>query len=208
MFSGIVESQARVLSVQPSEGLLRIVVERPAEFTDLRTGDSICTNGVCLTVEAFDAEKVTFALGAETLKITGWSAEQLDGAMVNLERSLRFGDRMHGHMVSGHVDATGEIAAVEDLGGSVQIDIKTPAQLLPYVWKKGSWAVNGVSLTVNDVKEGVVSVCLIPETLKRTNLGNIRAGAHVNLEIDMMARGLIRYLETAGPLSSVDRSAL
>lgn len=196
MFSGIVESQGRVLKARSDRNLVFIEVERPTEFNDLRIGDSVCTSGVCLTVEAFDEKQMTFALGAETLKVTGWSQESLSGASVNLERSLRMGDRIHGHMVSGHVDGTGEVVGVQDLGGSVQLDVRAPKELLRYVWKKGSWAVNGVSLTVNSVEDGIVSHCLIPETLRRTNLGAIKKGDRVNLEIDMTARGLVQFLES------------
>lgn len=197
MFSGIVEAQGRILSARVQEqSLVHIDVERPKEFNDLSVGDSVCTSGVCLTVEAFDDQKMTFALGAETLKITGWTRESLQNRFVNLERSLRMGDRIHGHMVSGHVDGVGEVVAVTDLGGSVQVDVKAPADLLRYVWKKGSWAVNGVSLTVNSIENGVVSQCLIPETIRRTNLGAVQAGDKVNLEIDMMARGLVSFLES------------
>lgn len=195
MFSGIVETQARVLAARTERNLLFIEVERPKEFNDLHIGDSVCTSGVCLTVESFDDQKMTFALGAETLKITGWTKESLQSSTVNLERSLRMGDRIHGHMVSGHVDGVGEVVAVTDLGGSVQVDVRAPAEILRYVWKKGSWAINGVSLTVNSVDGGIVSQCLIPETLRRTNLGTIRVGDRVNLEIDMMARGLVSFLE-------------
>lgn len=200
MFSGIVETEARVLDVRTDGALLRIDVECPAAFADLHIGDSIATNGVCLTVETFDASKMTFALGAETLKITGWTADGLKGAYVNLERSLRLGDRIHGHLVAGHVDATGVVAAKRDLGGSVRFDVRPPERLIPFVWAKGSWAVNGVSLTVNEVtKDGIVSMCLIPETLTRTNLGRLEAGSPVNLEIDAFARGLIHYLEKVQP---------
>jgi riboflavin synthase len=201
MFSGIVEAQGRALAVRRDQshssktGLIVIDVQKPPEFDDLRTGDSICTNGVCLTVETFDQEKMTFALGAETLAITGWTEAWLRAASFNLERSLRMGDRIHGHMVSGHVDGAGVITRVEDAGGSVFLDVQAPANLLRYAWKKGSWAVNGVSLTINSVEGGVVGHCLIPETLRRTNLGAVKVGDWVNLEVDMMARGLVSFLE-------------
>lgn len=202
MFSGIVEALSPVRSARVvSEGggnLVQIEVERPRDFDDIKNGDSIATNGVCLTVEKFDERTIQFALGAETLQVTGWSAEKLASAKVNLERSLRLGDRIHGHMVSGHVDGVGRVTRAQEDGGSVFLDVQTPPELLRYVWKKGSWAVNGVSLTINNVSsEGVVSMCLIPETTKRTNLGSLKAGESVNLEIDMMARGMISFFENA-----------
>lgn len=201
MFSGIVEFQGRVLAVRRVHNLLQIDVEKPEEFDDLKVGDSVCVSGVCLTVESFDNKCMTFALGAETLQVTGWTDAFLSGAFLNLERSLRMGDRIHGHLVSGHVDGTGEVIAVTDLGGSVLFEVRAPKELLRYVWRKGGWAVNGVSLTVNEVRgdgeseSGVVSHCLIPETLRRTNLAQLRAGDRVNLEIDTIARGLVALLE-------------
>ncbi len=197
MFSGIVETQARIRSVKKDRELIIIEVERPRSFDDLNIGDSVATSGVCLTVEAFDHESIRFALGQETLNVTGWNESTLTSSQVNLERSLRLGDRIHGHMVSGHVDGVGKVVGFKDLGGSVQLDVQASPELLRYVWKKGSWAVNGVSLTVNSVdsKTGIVGHCLIPETLQRTNLGQLEIGARVNLEVDMMARAIVSTLD-------------
>ena len=196
MFSGIVEARARVCQATQKPNLVQITVERPVGFDDIRLGDSVCTNGVCLTVEAFDDRTMQFALGAETLKVTGWSADTLGDMHVNLERSMRLGDRIHGHLVSGHVDAMGLICKIEPAGGSVFIDIEVPARLAPYIWKKGSWSMNGVSLTVNSIENNRVQVCLIPETLKRTNLGALKVGDPVTIEVDTVARGLIHALQS------------
>ena len=194
LFSGIVETRSRVLNAQTEGGLVRIQMARPTEFKDLKIGDSVCVNGICLTVERFDDVEMTFALGAETLRITGWTADGLRDRDLNVEGSLRFGDRIHGHLVAGHVDNVGTVLKFQDQGGSVDVDIKAPSAMLPFIWKKGSWAVNGVSLTINEVQGDVVSMCLIPETLKRTTLGDLKAGVQVNLEADLMARGLVHYL--------------
>lgn len=213
MFSGIVEAQGRVLEARSEQGLVRIEVERPQAFSDeIKPGDSICCSGVCLTVETLSPERLRFALGAETLAITGWSAEGLKGQNLNLEHSLRLGDRIHGHMVSGHVDMTGELIARNESGGSLFLDIRLPKTATAYLWPKGSWAVNGVSLTINGVVASetgtTVSVCLIPETVKRTNLGEVQPGTKVNIEFDMMARGLIHYFEKSAPqdLTRQDRT--
>jgi riboflavin synthase len=195
MFSGIVEVQAKIKEVQKDQNLLRITVEKPSSFNDLSIGDSIATDGICLTVERFDEQTVQFALGAETLQVTGWTVDSLKEKAVNLERSLRFGDRVHGHIVSGHVDAVGTVKFVKDLGGSTRVDIEFPLALSRFVWPKGSWAVNGVSLTINSVEGNYVSHVLIPETLKRTNLGAVKLGEKVNLEVDMFARGIVRAAE-------------
>ena len=196
MFSGIVEAQSEIVSTSSQPGLLRITVQKPVEFNDIKAGDSIAVNGICLTVEKFDETKIEFALAAETLRVTGWDEHKLKTSKVNLERSLRMGDRVHGHFVSGHVDAMGKVEARRELGGSLELDISFPAQLSSYIWKKGSWALNGVSLTVNEVKNTSASVCLIPETLERTNLSILKPGDSITIEIDPMARGLIHALQT------------
>jgi riboflavin synthase len=205
MFSGIVESKSQIISTRGNGQLVFIEVTKPEEFNDLSIGDSIATNGVCLTVEAYTDKTISFALGAETLAITGWNEKNLNGREINLERSLRMGDRIHGHMVSGHVDTVGEVVGIRDDGGSVLLDVKAPESILRYVWKKGSWAVNGVSLTINSVENGVVGHCLIPETVRRTNLGALKIGDKVNLEIDMMARGMIAFLENAPAMKELTK---
>lgn len=209
MFSGIVEARAAIVRAQEilHEKLTRIWVARPATFTDLSIGDSVATDGVCLTVEAFDGKTIQFALAAETLAVTNWKtstsergAEGLVGRVVNLERSLRMGDRIHGHLVSGHVDRAARVVRVEDAGPENNrtriVDVEIPADLRAMVWKKGSWALNGVSLTVNSVDHGTASHCLIPETLTRTNLGSLKKDDLVNIEVDVFARALAQSVET------------
>ncbi|MDX9730292.1 MAG: riboflavin synthase [Bdellovibrionales bacterium] len=209
MFSGIVETTAPILRAEEIRqgALVRIWVARPSEFDDIKIGDSIANDGVCLTVEAFDAETIQFALAAETLAVTNWrtaGVASLVGRTVNLERSLRMGDRIHGHWVTGHVDAAARVVRVSDTiteSGDAQVtlrilEIEIPKELRAMVWKKGSWALNGVSLTVNSVEGGVASHCLIPETLQRTNLGLLKEGDLANVEIDVFARALAQSVET------------
>lgn len=195
MFSGIVESVMPIVSSQELPNAYRIQVKKPSEFNDIKLGDSIACDGVCLTVEAFDESQMTFALAAETIRVLNWNPQSWIGKVVNLERSLRFGDRIHGHLVTGHVDSLGEVVRADLQGESFFLDIKVQPTILPFVWKKGSVTLNGVSLTVNDLHEDVVSVCLIPETMKRTNLGSLSAGSKVNVEPDYMARAIQRSLE-------------
>lgn len=194
MFSGIIETTAKIAAAQEVGAFTRIQVERPKDFTDLKAGDSICTDGVCLTVEEFDPSRITFALGPETLKITGWDTSGVLNRVVNLERSLRLQDRIHGHLVTGHVDTTGTISASIRNGETLFLRIEFPRDFAPFIWAKGSVAVNGVSLTINEASNGEFTVGLIPETLKRTNLGALKAGDKVNLEIDNMARGLVNWV--------------
>jgi len=200
MFSGIVESVQPILSVQKGTGpILRAKIQKPNDFNDLKIGDSISIDGVCLTLEAFDAETLTFALAAETLKVLRWpfeNPESLVGRPVNLERSLRFGDRIHGHLVTGHVDSLGVVKRSQCEGENLFLDVQVEKSILPFLWKKGSITLNGVSLTVNELADDVVSVCLIPETLKRTNLASVAVGSYVTVEPDYMAKAMLKSLES------------
>lgn len=193
MFSGIIETTSRVLRADNYDGVVRINVEKPQEFKDLNVGDSIAVDGICLTVETFDSKIISFALGPETLKVTGWTTSNVTDRVVNLERSLRLGDRIHGHLVTGHVDSLAKVWEAERQGEGLFLRINIPQSLIPFVWPKGSVTINGVSLTINQVSDGTFTVGLIPETLKRTNLGSLQVGSMVNLEADNLARGLVHW---------------
>lgn len=187
MFSGIVEASTSIKKVvQSASGVVRLAVERPLHFESLLAGDSIANNGICLTLESFTDDEMSFCLGPETLQVTKW--EPVVGERVNLERSLRFGDRVHGHLVSGHIDDVGFVSEVSDGPETRTLIIEMNRGMLPFVWRKGSVAVHGVSLTINNVEGHHFTVGLIPETLKRTNLGELKKGSRVNLEADAMAR--------------------
>lgn len=197
MFSGIIETTARLKAWAERDGVAQISLERPSHFNDLHIGDSVAVDGVCLTVEKFTDEQMFFALGPETLRVTEWHPDRVIERAMNVERSLRFGDRIHGHLVTGHVDALGRIVGIERSGESTTLRIALPNHLKDFVWAKGSVAVNGVSLTINRVEGAEFWVGLIPETLKRTNLGRLQIGDPVNLEIDNMARGLVHLVRQA-----------
>lgn len=175
-----------------------MAIQRPSDFDDLKRGDSIAVDGVCLTLETFDPNQLTFTLGPETLKVTEWTRPRVLDRVVNLERSLRLNDRIHGHLVTGHVDSLGKVVARETFGDTLRLTIEIPENLRRFVWTKGSVAINGVSLTVNRTEGRSFQVGLIPETLKRTNLDGLEIGAGVNLEIDNMARGLIHFENLKG----------
>lgn len=193
MFSGIVEISSSVAAVREGSGTLQLEIKKPSHFDDLSIGDSIAVDGVCLTLEKSSNELMTFTLGPETLRVTGWSAAGVLNRAVNLERSLRMGDRVHGHLVTGHVDSTAKVLNAEWEGQSLRLTIEIPHGLKNLIWAKGSVAVNGVSLTVNQVTAAGFSVGLIPETLRRTNLGSLKPGDIVNLEADNFARGLAHF---------------
>ncbi len=196
MFSGIIETLSSIDHVKADAGVLKISILRPTHFDDFSVGDSLAVNGVCLTVESFEGKYIDLSIASETLKVTRWSKEQLSSMKVNLERSLRHDDRIHGHLVTGHVDCTAKLLSVTNLGTNsreFRVAIDKAYQL--FVWPKGSVAINGVSLTINNVGESYFEICLIPETLKKTNLQFLKSGERVNLEFDNMARGLVNYLD-------------
>lgn len=193
MFSGIIETSVPLLDQKKSVDVSTIWVEKPSYFDDIKIGDSIALNGVCLTVEEFDSSKIRFALGEETLKVTKWDQKIPD--VFNIERSLKFNDRIHGHLVSGHVDAIAEVVQCTLNSETLDLKIRIPRDYLKYVWKKGSLCLNGVSLTINDVQDDILSFYLIPETLKKTNFKTIKVGDFINIEVDMIAKVILRQKE-------------
>ena len=192
MFGGIVKTVGEIGKATPAgQGLRVSVAARRLDLSDVKPGDSIAVNGVCLTVVrlkpgAFEAE-----VSKETLNSTSGFAK---GDKVNLEKSLRLSDRVNGHLVSGHVDGVGKVAKFERAGECYLLAVKAPRGLAKYISRKGSIAVNGVSLTVNKAEGGEFSVNLIPHTLASTNLKYLKRGAKVNLEADLLARYAERLL--------------
>jgi len=197
VFSGIVSAVGRISRAAPNADGIRIRIDAPTlGMDDVATGDSIAVQGVCLTVVARDGAGFWADVSRATLAVTQGLEE---GREVNLEKSLRVGDRIHGHYVAGHVDAVGRAITVEDLGGSARVVIEAPPELARYVARKGSIAVDGVSLTVNAVDGHRFEMNIIPHTLAVTTLAHLRAGARVNLEVDLLARYLERMQELLGP---------
>jgi riboflavin synthase len=199
MFSGIVETTSSISRIEKNGSVYQVYLQRPSSFDDIRIGDSIATDGVCLTIEEFDAQQMRFSIGPETLRITHWDQRLQPGMELNLERSLRYGDRMHGHLVTGHVDALAKVVEVKDTGESLFFSIEIPPQFKKFVWPKGSLCVVGVSLTINEVKENILNFYLIPETLKRTNLKRLKnldvSKENLNIEFDYMAKAIVNVVE-------------
>lgn len=193
MFSGIIADVGRIVCAEPTEGGLRLTLEAPAlDFSDVQLGDSIACNGVCLTVIAHGRQQFTVDVSRESLSCTV-GLDQVGGA-VNLEKALRLADRLGGHLVTGHVDGVGEVLRFDAVGDNCLLEIRAPQSLARYIARKGSVAVDGVSLTVNRVEGPDFSINLIPHTLQATNLHRLAAGARVNLEIDLVARYVERML--------------
>ncbi len=193
MFSGIIEASVPLVHFKKLVDVYQIQVQKPTYFDDLKIGDSIAVNGVCLTVESFNESTVQFVLGEETLKITGWNEKM--PSELNVERSLRLNDRIHGHLVTGHVDTVAKVIVANLKTETLELQIQLSKEYLKYVWKKGSLCLNGVSLTINDIQDDILSFYLIPETLKKTNFKNIRVGDIINIEVDVMAKVILRQRE-------------
>jgi riboflavin synthase len=192
MFSGIVTALGRVAKTVPSGDGQRLTIEAPdLGMDDVAIGDSICVQGVCLTVVQRDGRGFQADASAHTLSVTHGLAA---GRAVNLEKALRASDRLGGHIVAGHVDGVGRVTAFEDLGGSFRLEVEVPAELSRYVARKASVTVDGVSLTTNDVRGAKFEVNLIPHTLAVTTLGKLALGAPVNVEVDLLARYVERLM--------------
>ena len=219
MFTGIVEELGRVVRLETNEDCARLTVEAPTVTQDASLGDSISVNGCCLTVAAMHGSTFTADLMAETLTRTTLGS-QAPGDPVNLERALRATDRLGGHIVQGHVDATAEVLDRSHGEHWDLLRVGLPREIARYVAVKGSVALDGVSLTVVDVEDAQhnapdasptpgagasLSVGLIPETLRRTTLGRRRPGERVNLEVDVMAKYAERLL--GARLGEEDRQA-
>jgi len=196
MFTGIVTDVGRVRAIRDTNRDRRFEIETAFDLATVEIGASISHAGCCLTVVEKGPGWFAVEVSGETLAVTtlsDWSV----GRRVNLERAARVGDELGGHIVSGHVDGVGEVVSVAEEGGSHRVAIRAPRPLHRYIASKGSIAVEGVSLTVNEVADDVFGVNLIPHTWEVTTLGAVSPGSRVNLEIDMLARYLARWRETA-----------
>ena len=193
MFSGIIADVGSIKRAQDRNGGLRLTVEtRTLDMDDVQLGNSIAVQGVCLTVVKIEGNTFDVDVSRETLDCT--TGLESEGTRVNLENALRLSDRLGGHLVSGHVDGVGEVIEFSDLGESWRLSVRAPHELEKYIAAKGSIAINGVSLTVNQVEGAAFSVNLIPHTLAATALNEVRVGSKINIEIDLIARYVERML--------------
>ncbi len=200
MFTGIVETTGIIERADVSTTNTRLSINSPRlGLHNVSIGDSISVSGCCLTVVAKTPESFMVDVSQETLSLT---CGLVQGAEVNLEKSLRFGDRLGGHLVSGHVDGVGTVTTMDDLGASWHLQIEAPNEMAKFVARKGSVTVNGISLTVNNVKDlpngnAVFDINIIPHTFQFTTIRLLRKGSKVNLEVDLVARYLERMLGTS-----------
>ena len=187
MFTGIIEEKGRVERFERGGDAWKLRVAARVALTDIAVGDSIAVNGCCLTVVAFDASGIEFDLLEETRRLTSIQSVEV-GVPVNLERSLRFGGKMGGHFVTGHVDGLGVVEVFEARGADRYLKVKGPAGQGRYLIHKGSIAIDGISLTVAEVEGDAFAVWLIPHTVSATNLSHKRVGDPVNLEFDLLGK--------------------
>ncbi|MCE1242074.1 riboflavin synthase [Oryzomicrobium sp.] len=192
MFTGIIAAVGRIAERTPREAGVRLTIDAGTlDLSDVALGDSIACNGVCLTVVELGPRTFKVDVSPESLSCT--VGLEGDGP-INLEKALRLADRLGGHLVSGHVDGVGEVLAFDAIGDNRRLVIRAPAELARYIARKGSIAVNGVSLTTNTVDGRDLAINLIPHTLDNTTLHLLAAGAKVNLEVDLIARYAERML--------------
>ena len=196
MFTGIVTDIGTIDAVQPRDAGRAFVIRTHWDLGDLQIGASIAHSGCCLTVTEIDGDRFTTEAWAETLAVTtleSWEA----GQRINLERSLRIGDEIGGHLVSGHVDGIAQIDRLDRMGDATRLEIIAPDALAPFIAKKGSICLDGVSLTVNEVHNSQFEVLIIDHTLKATTLGECKVGDRLNIEVDQLARYAARYATMA-----------
>jgi len=197
MFTGIIAAIGKVESVQAQGGDLRLDIDvQNLDLSDVKLGDSIAINGVCLTVVAINHRVLSFDVSRESLDRTSLGKVK-KGSSVNLEKAMAVGDRLGGHIVSGHVDGLGKIILLEPSARSVKFRIEVPAELERYIAEKGSICIDGTSLTVNNVGPSWFEVNIIPHTMQETIISEYQSGSVVNIEVDLIARYLERLLPGA-----------
>ncbi|MFC6168675.1 riboflavin synthase [Acinetobacter terrestris] len=193
MFTGIIESLGKVESLQSVGGDVRLRIGTHLDMSDVHLGDSIATNGICLTVIEWGENWYAADVSRESLNRTTLGSWKV-GQRVNVEKAMLPTTRFGGHIVSGHVDAVGEITVVREDARSIYYEVTAPAEIAKYLAEKGSVTVDGISLTINHLRGNVISLNLIPHTAERTNIGTWKTGAKVNLEVDVLARYIERLM--------------
>ncbi len=193
MFTGIIQATGKITSITPSGDDVKLQIEvGELDMSDVKTGDSIAVNGVCLTAIKFDASSFEAHVSKETLNCTvGLDSPKI----INLEKALQLSDRLGGHLVSGHVDGVGQVVRFESVGDCWLLMVRAPHSISHYIAVKGSIAIDGVSLTVNNIEKDVFSMNLIPHTLEKTSLQYLGVGSRVNLEVDLIARYVERMTQ-------------
>lgn len=201
MFTGLIEETGFVKDLKKRGDGIELCIRAKTVLEGLRVGDSVCVNGICLTAETFDSDSFSVFCSSETLK-TAKPFEK--SSEVNLERALTLSDRLGGHIVSGHVDSVAVVRSVEKSSVSSTLTFSASADVVAGIVKKGSIAVDGVSLTIADVSGYTFKICVIPETLEKTTLKNLRKGSKVNIETDMLGKYVEKFLKNSSLRGNFD----
>lgn len=199
MFTGIIEELGKIRLITTN----KIEIQCKDILTDTKFGDSIAVNGVCLTVTDIKSDGFTADISPETMKVTNLNSLK-NGDVVNLERALKADGRFGGHIVSGHADACGKCKKISRTGEFYLLEVELPAEYSRYVVKKGSITINGISLTVAEVSQNVVSCAIIPHTYDNTNLKTLANGCFVNIEVDILAKYIEKFLSSGDNKSGID----
>jgi len=214
MFTGIIEGLGTITKIRPSGQGKRLTIEADCPLDQTKIGDSIALSGACLTAVVIDGKSFEVDVSPETLSKTTFGRAKI-GDRVNLERALRLSDRIDGHLVSGHIDGIGSVKNMKTLGNAIIITFDVPEYLSHYMIKKGSVAVDGISLTINNCDKISFEVSIIPHTAKLTNIGLKKIGDHVNIETDMIGKYVERFIrnnnddeEQKARKSSIDKQFL
>jgi len=198
MFTGLIQALCRVKAAQKSAGSMRLTIDLQKPAEQAKIGDSIAVNGACLTISKLNGSAATFDISGETLSKTTLS-KLTAGKTINIELSLRPTDRLGGHFVTGHIDGTASITAIERQGNFANITFTAGPELLEQMVQKGSVAVDGISLTIASMDSKTFTVAVIPETLKKTTLGSAKPGDIANIETDMIVKTIRKYLQNILP---------
>ena len=190
MFSGIIENKGFVLNFEKQKDF-RLVLDTNLKYKDIKKGSSVCCNGICLTVISKKKRKkytqLAFDISQETINCSNFNVLKI-GDEINIEKSLRVGDEISGHFVFGHVDDTSKLISIKKVGESHEIKLEISKKIKKFIARKGSVSLNGISLTVNQVKNNLIVLNIIPFTWLNTNLKGLKIGDRINLEVDMLAR--------------------
>lgn len=195
MFTGIIEAVGKIKAININgQGARIVIATNSLDMSDVNLGDSIATNGICLTVVEFDSTSFSADVSNETLKRTGFANYQV-GSQVNLEKAMLASTRFGGHMVSGHVDGISQVLSIQNNGNSIEYWLSMPKELAHYIAEKGSVTIDGTSLTVNALRDDSFRLTIVPHTVKETIFAQYQVGTKVNLEVDLIARYLERLLQ-------------
>ena len=207
MFTGIIEAVGNIKAININgQGARLVIATNSLDMSDVKLGDSIATNGICLTVVSFDSSSFSADVSNETLTRTGFANYQ-SGQTVNLEKAMLPTTRFGGHMVSGHVDAVVAIIAIEHNGNSIEYWLEMPSDLAPYIAEKGSITIDGTSLTVNSLTDDKFRLTIVPHTTAQTIIANYQVGTKVNVEVDLIARYIERLLTKKESSSTEQQSS-